>query len=84
MSLYTLRTGLEKQDTIEYKYRRSSKNVPEEWCLNSITVSERENGVPKTAIMVIRSIDALMREKEDEKRVHMAESLGSMSDGFFI
>ncbi len=84
LALDTLRSGLEKQDTIEYKYRRSSKNVPEEWCLNSITVSERENGVPKTAIMVIRSIDALMRETEDQKRQHMAESLGSMSDGFFI
>ena len=84
LSLDNLRSVLEKQDTVEYKYRRSGKNVPEEWCLNSITVSERENGVPKTAIMVIRSIDALMREKEDEKRAHMAESLGSMSDGFFI
>ena len=84
LSLENLKRALETQDTIEYKYRRSAKNVPEEWCLNSITVSERENGVPKTAIMVVRSIDALMRETEDQKRQHLAESLGSMSDGFFI
>lgn len=84
LALDNLKIKLQNQDTIEYKYRRSAKNVPEEWCLTSITVSERENGVPKTAIMVIRSIDALMRETEDQRKQHMAESLGSMSDGFFI
>jgi len=84
LSLQNLRNQLQKQDTIEYKYRRSAKNVPEEWCLTSITVSERENGMPKTAIMVIRSIDALMREKENQRKQHLAESLGNMSDGFFI
>ena len=84
LSLENLRSVLEKQDTVEYKYRRNSDGVGEEWCLPSFQIYEREDGVPKTAVMTIRSIESLMREKEEVKRQSMGQVLANMSDGFFI
>ena len=79
-----IKKALRKKDSIEYKYKRSVFPAGEEWCVTTITVSERENGIPKTATMTIRSIEALMREKESDFRVNMAKMLETMSDGFFI
>ncbi len=84
LSLQHLREVLSTQDSTEYKYRRSVDGVGEEWCLTTINVCERKNGVPKTAVMTIKSIESLMREKEDHKRQNMAAMLANMSDGFFI
>lgn len=84
LSLDNLRHVLLHQDTTEYKYRRSVKGVGEEWCLTSVNVCERKDGVPKTAIMTIRSIESLMREKEEWKHKNTAEVLANMSDGFFV
>ena len=86
LSLENLKATLLTQDSTEYRYRRSAKDkgIDEEWCLTSITVSEREDGLPKTAVLTIRSIDAIIKEEEDRRHLRMAESLASMSDGFFI
>ncbi len=82
LSLDNLKSILRKRDVVEYKYRRHSLNSGEEWCLTSFTVSERENGEPKSAVMTVRSIESLMREQEEEKRQRMAETLISMDGGF--
>ena len=84
LSLENLCAVLKEQDTMEYKYRRSVEGVGEEWCLTSINVCERVDGVAKTAIMTIRSIEALMREQEEQKYQNMTEMLANMSEGFFI
>ena len=85
LSLQNLRNVFSVQDNVEYKYRRSIDGVGEEWCLTSIRVSEREeNGTAKTAIVTIRSIEALMRENEDKKKRSMARALSSMQEGFFV
>ena len=84
LSLENIRKELRKKDSIEYKYKRSVFPAGEEWCATTITVSERENGVPKTASMTIRSIESIMREKESDTRVKMTKSLENMSNGFFI
>ncbi len=84
LSLENLRNVLKLQDTTEYKYRRSVKESGEEWCLTTVNVCERVGGEPKTAIMTIRSIEALMREKEEQKHQDMAKTLANMSDGFLI
>ena len=84
LSLENLRAALKDQNSVEYRYRRSAKDIADEWCLTSVTVSERENGIPKTAVITIRSIDAIMKEEENRRQLRMAESLANMSDGFFI
>ncbi|MBQ2803171.1 MAG: PAS domain-containing protein, partial [Lachnospiraceae bacterium] len=84
LSLEHLKEALVKQNTVEYKYRRRVNEIGEEWCLTTIAVCERQNGIPKTAVMTIRSIEALMREKEGKKHQNMAQVLANMSDGFFI
>ncbi len=84
LSLEHLREALTEQDSVEYRYRRSAKDVPDEWCLTSVTISERENGVPKTAVMTIRSIDAIIRDENQQWHARIAESLANMSDGFLI
>ena len=85
LSLENLQKVLKKQDTTEYAYKRSANGVSDEWCLTSFTVSERDRqGAPTVAIMVIRSIDSLMRKSKSKRTQYMAESLASMSEGFFI
>lgn len=75
---------LTTEDMVELKHRRSINGKGEEWCLASFSVSEREDGKPKTAILTIRSIESQMREQEEKRREQMAESLAGMSDGFFV
>ena len=85
LSLDHLRQILAKQDSVDYKYKRSVQPAGEEWCQVEISVAERQrNGEPKTATITIRSIEALMREKENRKNTNMAEMLANMSEGFFI
>ncbi len=82
LALGNLCEVLIKQDTVEYKYRRKTKEAGEEWCLTTFQVYERDGDVPKTAIMTVRSIETLIREKEEFK--HLGKVLANMSDGFFI
>ena len=84
LSLENLRRELAKKDSIEFKYRRRLEPAGSEWCMTTIMVSERVNGVPKTATITIRSIEALMREQSDERYHNMAQMLAHMSDGFFV
>ncbi len=84
LSLENVRNELMTKDTIEYRYRRSSQDTLDEWCVTSITVNERENGVPKVAMITIRSIAALLQEEEERRRKNMAETLAHMSDGFLV
>lgn len=49
-----------------------------------MTISERENGKPKTAVITIQSIDKIMKEEETRWQERMAETLANMSDAFFI
>lgn len=84
LSIEHLREVLTVEDMTEYKYRRSLDGKGEEWCLVNFSVSEREDGKPKTAILTIRSIESLMREQAEKRHQHMAESMANMSDGFFI
>ena len=79
-----LRNVLMTEDIVEFRHRRSINGKGEEWCRASFSVSEREDGKPKTAILTIRSIESFMREQEEKSRERMAESLAGMSDGFFI
>lgn len=84
LSLEHLCQALEKEDSVYYRYRRSSAENPDEWCLASVIVSERKNGKPITAVMTIQSIDKAMKKEEQERQMRMADTLASMSDGFFI
>ncbi len=84
LSLEHLRSALETQNSVDYRYRRSSRECPDEWCLTSVTISERENEKPKTAVITVQSIEKIMREEEERQQERMAESLANMSDAFFI
>ena len=84
LSLDHLREALQTQNSVSYRYRRSSEESADEWCQTTVTVNERENGKPKTAIITVQSIDHIIREEAEHRRANMAEALASMSDAFFI
>lgn len=84
LSLENLNKVLRKQNSVEYKYKRRVPDGGLEWCITTIAVAERKDGIPKTATMTIRSIESIMREKENNKRKNMSAMLETMSDGFFI
>lgn len=84
LSIDNLKKKLATEDSVEVQYKRQIEPAGEEWCLTTFMVSERVDGVPKTVTITIRSIEALMREKEDTKRKNMAELLPQLSEGFFV
>jgi len=84
LSIDHLKVHLSTKDVAEYKYKRCTDGVREEWCQATFTISERVDKVPKIAILTIRSIETLMRENEEYRHQAMAKALSSMSDGFFI
>lgn len=84
LSLENLRDELAHKDSIEYKYRRRLDEQTEEWCLTSFMVNERKDGKARTATMLIRSIDALVKKEEEERIEKVTQTLAHMSDGFFI
>lgn len=69
LSVENLRSVLAKQNSTEYKYRRRAESGEPENCLTCVTVRERKNGVPCSAIMTIRSIEWIMKLQEEEKRI---------------
>lgn len=84
LALSNVRSELATKDSIEYRYQRRNSQGEEEWCLTSITISDREGGVPKTALITIRSIEDLIQEEEQHRQQNMVKSLANMSDGFFV
>lgn len=84
LSLNNLRTALQTENSVEYRYRRRGPDTPDEWCETAVTISERENGRPKSAIITIRSIEKLLQEEEEHRQQHMVETLATLSDAFFI
>lgn len=84
LSIDHLREVLQTQNSVSCRYRRSSETTPDEWCQTTVTISERDNGKPKTAVITIQSIDHIIREEEEHRRTRMAESLAGMADAFFI
>lgn len=84
LSLRNLREALQEKDSVEMRYRRATRHSPDEWCLTTITVSQRENGRPKTAVITVRSIDQVIKEERERQGERMVESLANMSDAFFI
>lgn len=84
LSLEHLRETLQTQNSVDFRYLRRGTDGLEEWCLTNVTVSEREDGKPKTAVLTIQSIDKLMKEEAQQLQSRMVEALATMSDAFFI
>lgn len=84
LSLEHLKKELATRDSVECTYQRALPLTDEEWCLTTVQVSEREQGEPKTAIITIRSVEAVMREKTDIRFQEKTKLLTSMSEGFFV
>ena len=69
LSIENLKEVLARQNSTEYKYRRRSESGEPENCLTCVTVRERNNGIPCSAIMTIRSVEWIMKLEEEEKRI---------------
>lgn len=63
-----LQTALREKDSQEYRYRRKWEDGRVEWCVMVFTVGERENGVPVTITMGVRSIEQLI-QRENKQRL---------------
>lgn len=84
LSLDNLRESLQTQDSVSFRYRRCTRQNPDEWCLTTVAVTKREQGKPTTAVLTIRSIDKMVKEDQKQREEHMVETLATMSDAFFI
>ena len=83
LSIANLKDELSDKDQVEFKYRRYYGDEIE-WSLSSFTVNKRLDGQPQTVTLTIRSIDELVKDEERRYKEHLAETLASMSEGFFI
>lgn len=84
LSLDNLKNELMTNDTIEHRYLRLAPDGHEECCLTSITVGERRDGIPVTAVIMIRSIENLVKEDQEKRLKNLAQTLTYMEEGFFI
>lgn len=84
LSLENLCSVLTEEDSVYYRYRRSTEESPDEWCLVNVMVSERKDGKPVTAVMTVQSIDKQIKREEEQRQKRIADTLASMSDGFFV
>lgn len=84
LSLENLKNELAAKDTVECRYRRLAPDGSEEWCLTNITVGERENGIPLTAVLKVMSIENLMQEEQEKRLKYLAQTLSHMEEGFFV
>ncbi len=57
LSLENVQKVLMEQDAMEYKYRRGTQGIGEEWMLAKFQVCERMDGIPKTALLTIRHME---------------------------
>lgn len=83
LSTDNLKKAFADTDIVEYKYKKQTQNG-DEWYLVSVMVSERVENKPYTAVMTMRTVDALFKEEEQRRRNNMADFLAHTGDGFFI
>lgn len=62
-----IKLALQEQEMVEYQYQRKNKSGQVEWFLTSVTVGERVDGIPKTAIIAIRSMEAHVKAQEMQR-----------------
>ncbi len=65
----SIRDALMGRNSVEYQYRRRRGDGLMEWCATTVTVSEREEGIPVTVVMCIRSVDNIIRKEEQQKSI---------------
>lgn len=64
-----VRNELMEKDYIQYMYKRRDESGEIYWCTACFTAGEKENGVPKTAFMTIKSIQDIMDSAEEQKKM---------------
>ena len=72
LSIENIVKELLHKDSIEIKYKRQSVgNESEyEWCLNTITIADRDNeNKPVSATLAIRSIEIMIKEEKDRQEL---------------
>lgn len=65
----SMREALMGKNSVEYQYRKRKPDGTMEWCATTVTVSERENGVPVTVVMCIRSVESIIKKEEQQKTI---------------
>ena len=63
-----IKNELLHKEYIQYMYKRRDEDGEMYWCTADFTVGEAENGVPKIAVMTIRSIQDIMDTAEEQKK----------------
>ena len=64
-----LQAALMDQNVVEFRYIRNMPEGGEEWCAASVTVNERAEGVPVSAVIGVRSIEQLIRSEERQNAI---------------
>lgn len=73
LSPENIREELTKKNCIELKYQQKINDGEYEWCVAGITAADRQNGIPVTVTMTIRSIEEIIRhERAQQERLMMA------------
>ena len=64
-----LQASLSERDVVEFRYIRNMPEGGEEWCAASVTVNERQDGVPVSVVIGVRSIEQLIRSEERQNAI---------------
>lgn len=73
LSPENIREELTRKNCMELKYQQKINDEEYEWCVAGITAADRQNGIPVTVTMTIRSIEQIIRhERAQQERLVMA------------
>ena len=64
-----IQKALMDENVVEYRYIRNMPEGGQEWCVVTYTVNERENGVPVSVVMGVRSIENIIRSEEKQNAI---------------
>ena len=68
-SIENLIKKLTYKDSIEFKYQRKNTDNKYEWCLTSISIVDRKDGIPTSATMSIKNIDEIVANQEQQRKL---------------
>lgn len=71
LKIESIKSALMNQDSVEYRYTRKQDGDEDalERCSTVIAVSTRDNGVPQSVVMGIRSIENIVRREEKQNAI---------------
>lgn len=74
LSISSIKRSLITSDIKEIRYKKKINGV-ETWCLTTLIVSKRKNGIPYKVVLTIKNIESIVQEEANTKALLRAKAI---------